>query len=406
MTTTARGWPMVRLGEVLEPVTRPEKVELQTVYRLLGARWYAKGLYIKDEKPGSEIRANTVYRVEAGDFVYNRLFAWMGSFALADDTVHGCHVSNEFPCFRVKADRLDGRYLSLYFQQRESWSEALGLSSGGTPTSRNRLKEAKLLGMSVPLPSLAEQRRIVARVDAVAGRIADARRLRAEATEERTAILHAVSRRLIGSEPGDGWQPLSTFVERIENGWSPNCQTRPAEGDEWGVLKVGAVSLGYFDPGENKALPPGLAPMPEYEVRPGDFIMSRANTTELTGACAVVTSTPPRLMLSDKHFRFVFRSAPRIDRNYLDWVLKSPAVRRQIEIAVSGTSSSMKNISKEKVLGLLLPPHAESEQQRIAARLHTLQSRLKELELLQEDSAAELDALLPAVLSKAFAGQL
>ena len=136
-----RAWTLVPLGEILLPISRPEPLIATEQYRLLGAHWYAEGLYIKDIKAGSEIQANQLYRVEAGDFVYNRLFAWKGSFALAGKDVHGCYVSNEFPCFRLLEGRVDGRFLHYYFSQESIWNEALGLSEGGTPTSRNRLKE-------------------------------------------------------------------------------------------------------------------------------------------------------------------------------------------------------------------------------------------------------------------------
>src|SRR5579872_7049398 len=188
-------WPRVPLGEVLQPVSRPEPVESDKLYRLLGAHWYAKGLYVKEEKLGSEIRARSVYRVEKGDFVYNRLFAWMGSFAFADTSVHNCYVSNEFPCFHVHPERLDGRFLWRYFSRTDSWKEALGLSTGGTPTSRNRLKEARLLGMAISLPSLVEQQRIVARVEAIASRIAEAQRLREELTEDGDRLLVQMAHR-------------------------------------------------------------------------------------------------------------------------------------------------------------------------------------------------------------------
>lgn len=93
-------WPLVPLGSLLVPISRPETLLATAQYRLLGAHWYAEGLYIKDIKTGSEIQAKQLFRVETGDFVYNRLFAWKGSFALAHEDVEGCYVSNEFPCFR------------------------------------------------------------------------------------------------------------------------------------------------------------------------------------------------------------------------------------------------------------------------------------------------------------------
>lgn len=164
---TRSRWPMVRLAELLTPVSRPEPVDPEKTYRLLGTHWYVGGLYVKDVKTGAQVQAKTLYRVEEGDFVYNRLFAWKGSFALTEKEHHGCYVSNEFPCFTIRWNRLDGRYLLKYFSRPSVWEEALGLSTGGTPTSRNRLKEDKLLGMRIPLPPLEEQQRVVALVSKV-----------------------------------------------------------------------------------------------------------------------------------------------------------------------------------------------------------------------------------------------
>ena len=150
-----------------------------------------------------------------------------------------------------------------------------------------------------------------------------------------------------------------------------------------GVLKVGAGPFGVFDERENKALPISFNVPPSLEVRTGDFIMSRANTVELVGACALVRKTRPKLMLSDKTFRFVFSEQRKVLPEYLEQVLKLPALREQIERGASGTSPTMKNISKEKVMALRLPPHALAEQRRIVAELVALQAEVDALKRLQ-----------------------
>lgn len=88
--------PLAPLREVLTPVSRPEPVQGDRTYKLLGARWYAEGLYVKATKSGAEIQAKTLFRVEEGDVVYNRLFAWKGSFAVATAADAGCFVSPAF----------------------------------------------------------------------------------------------------------------------------------------------------------------------------------------------------------------------------------------------------------------------------------------------------------------------
>lgn len=69
-------------------------------------------------------------------------------------------------------------------------------------------------------------------------------------------------------------------------------------------------------------------------------------------ACAMVRSTRPKLMLCDKIFRVVFLRQSPIEPEFLVEVMKLPSVRQQIEAAVTGTSPTMKNISKPSLLDL------------------------------------------------------
>src|SRR5450759_1319074 len=125
----SRDLPIVMLQDILSPVSRPDAVVPDRTYRVLGAHWYAQGLYTKDVILGAAIQAKSVFRVEEGDFVYNRLFGWKGAFAVASRDNHGCYVSNEFPCFRVLSDRVDATYLWRYFSRAVVWDEVLSLST-------------------------------------------------------------------------------------------------------------------------------------------------------------------------------------------------------------------------------------------------------------------------------------
>src|SRR5205809_467515 len=117
------------LSSLLAPIWREVRVLAGSKYQVLGVRWYGEGLFLKGLKSGSEIKADHLYRVRTGDFVYNRLFAWKGSFAVAGEDVNDCYVSNEFPCFEIDRDRLDTKFLLWYFRQASIWTEALTQSS-------------------------------------------------------------------------------------------------------------------------------------------------------------------------------------------------------------------------------------------------------------------------------------
>lgn len=166
------------------------------------------------------------------------------------------------------------------------------------------------------------------------------------------------------------WARMGALVNASEAGWSPTCISSPRRPEHWGVLKVSAVSWGEFDPTANKELPSNLTPKPEYEVKDGDFLLSRANTAELVARSVVVMVTEPQLMLSDKIIRLDV--SREINRPFLNLVNNAIQAREYYAVNASGTSSSMKNVSREVVLGLPVPVPPIAEQSRIVTRVTAL----------------------------------
>jgi len=213
----------------------------------------------------------------------------------------------------------------------------------------------------------------------------------------RTLILDmAATRRLLGGETS--WRAilLGELVVSSGAGWSPSCEARPRSGDEWGVLKVSAVSWGQFQPGENKVLPAHLEPRPELEVQPGDFLVSRANTADLVARSVVVTHTPARLMLSDKIVRL--RLSDACEPRFIQIANSASEARSYYARVAGGTSSSMKNVSRAQILALpiLLPPLPE--QHRIVAKVDELMALCDRLEARQQDAEAAHARLVQALL--------
>jgi type I restriction enzyme S subunit len=168
--------------------------------------------------------------------------------------------------------------------------------------------------------------------------------------------------------PGWSWAFVGDVLRDIQAGKSLAAQDRPALLDEWGVLKLSAVTWGTFNPDENKALPKDFVPPPSFEVRAGDLLISRANTKQLIGAVVLVETTRPRLMLSDKTLRLI-PNEHLITKKYLQIVLSSPVARKHIESNATGTSDSMRNISQDVIREIPIPLPPLPEQRRIAAVL-------------------------------------
>jgi len=167
-----RGLPSgrpIRLDQLLERRAESEGVDDDETYTFLGMRWYGGGPFAREVIPGIAVRAKKVFRVRAGDVIYNRLFAWKGSFGVIDDRTAGSVVSNEFPTFTVNREAVDAAYLRLCLEQPAFWAAAEELSTGSTPTSRNRLKEEQFLGMSIPVPCPAAQQAAVVKAGLMRG---------------------------------------------------------------------------------------------------------------------------------------------------------------------------------------------------------------------------------------------
>jgi type I restriction enzyme M protein len=146
----------IRLGDVLEEVQDRERVDPDKSYRLLGVRWWGGGAFIREEKLGREIKGANLWKVSKGQIIYNRLFAFRGSFAVVGQEHDGCHASGEFPTFRMKdgqtAPDVKAQFIVHCLNSPNYLSIVDKVSTGSTKTSRNRFKEDRFLNMVVQIP--------------------------------------------------------------------------------------------------------------------------------------------------------------------------------------------------------------------------------------------------------------
>ena len=116
------------------------------------------------------------------------------------------------------------------------------------------------------------------------------------------------------------------------------------------VLKTGSVSYDYFDEEEIKNLPVDYIPKEEHKVNIGDVIISRMNTTELVGAVGYVWKVKDNVYIPDRLWKANLKN--ETNPIFLWQLLIQKDMKEQIQRICSGTSGSMKNISKEKFLKL------------------------------------------------------
>lgn len=158
---------------------------------------------------------------------------------------------------------------------------------------------------------------------------------------------------------------IGDALARIESGVSPKAMDRPAGPDEYGVLKVSAVTWDDFRPEENKALFPEFDTSNISVVNAGDLLLSRANTAELLASPVLVPRDYHNLILSDKTLRLVPRRDVA-DTRFLLYALRQPKARQYFLSHATGTSGSMRNVSQDTIRNCPIPLPPLPEQKRIA----------------------------------------
>ncbi|MBB1468225.1 restriction endonuclease subunit S [Pseudoalteromonas sp. SG41-5] len=200
------------------------------------------------------------------------------------------------------------------------------------------------------------------------------------------------------------WASLDMIISKVEAGKSFKCLERPPELDEYGVVKVSAVTWGEYNEQESKTCTRADLENDTILIKEEDFLFSRANTTELVGACVIAKGVSRKVMLSDKILRLRF-----VEDKLKYWLLqfmRGELGRTQIEYAATGNQASMKNVSQGKLLkfAVPLPPLSEVEevQRNLTSAFQYIVNSASEAEI----TLKFLHAQRKNILKSAFSGQL
>lgn len=344
------------------------------------------------------------------------LFAWSGT----PGTSFGAHVWRGGEAvlnqhiFRVDFNEalVDKKFFRYAINQK--LNELIDIAHGGV--GLRHVTKGKFESTEIAIAPLNEQKRIADKLDSVLARVDACRerldRIPAILKRFRQSVLAAATSgklteewREINKRNKQQWVQLTLgqIITGIEAGLNVQCIERPPEPDEQGLVKISAVTWGQYNDSESKTLPSGK-PVPEtIRIRKGDFLISRANTLELVGACVIVHSVSYPVYLSDKVLRIVM---PDYIKPWLLYILRSPSGRRQIETLASGNQLSMRNLSQVNLRKIIIPIPPDDELKEITHRVESLLAYADRIEARYQAARARIDKLTPAILAKAFRGEL
>ena len=290
--------------------------------------------------PYSEVKKGfTCFR--EGDVLFAKITPCMengkGALAVGLRNGIGCG-STEFHVLRPNTEIIQGKwlyYLTVWTAFRKDAERHMSGSAG-----QKRVPKAFLEKFELQLPSLCEQSFQVETLDRVKAVI----ELRKQELQCLDTLIKARFVEMFGEikEYCDVGYYIKSLVAGKSLVGEEECENK--------VLKTGAASFDFFDATQVKNLPIDYVPQHEHLVNVGDIIISRMNTADLTGAAAYVWNVPEKVYLPDRLWKAVLQE--KCNPIFVWQMLIQPTTKEQIRRECSGTSGSMKNISKPGMLAI------------------------------------------------------
>lgn len=173
---------------------------------------------------------------------------------------------------------------------------------------------------------------------------------------------------------------LSDAFQNLEAGVSVNSDER--QNADFFVLKTSAISDGLINIDEAKPVVKKEYARLKCPVKKGSIIISRMNTPQLVGACGYVAEDAKGYFLPDRLWQVINSKPEKYDFRWLNYLLNQYRYKNAIHAVATGTSNSMKNISKERLLEIRIPRPSIEEQKFIVKAISDIEALIYDLEKL------------------------
>jgi type I restriction enzyme, S subunit len=398
----SKAWPLVKLGEVISQRKEFITIDDTQEYMRCRVQLHAKGIVLRDRVTGSEIKTKQQQVCRAGEFLVAEIDAKVGGFGIIPDELEDSIVSSHYFLFTVDSAKLNNEFLDFY-SKTPTFREQVNAKGS---TNYAAIRPQEVLNYTIPLPPLAEQQRIVAKIKRLTGKIEEARELRKQVSVETEATISSLARNTF-SKINESQTRMIDWLDSCREG----IQTGPfgaqlGRGDfcQSGVplLTIGNVQfnglsikqLTYVS--EVKA-----AQLSRYRIRKGDILFARMGTV---GRCCVVPKEAEGWLINYHIIRLAINQK-LVNPKFIHWTIKaSEGVENYLSEMIRGATRAGVNSTIVGSLPCRIP--TLDQQNKIVECLDDLQTKIDYLKVIQAQTTAELDALLPSILDKAFKGEL
>lgn len=374
-------WPVVPLADVLRHRKEFITIDDTSHYKRCRVQLHAKGVLLRDNVSGSDIKTKKQQVCRSGEFLVAEIDAKMGGFGLVPTELDGAVVSSHYFLFEVDESCLDARYLDHYCRTERFRTQVEAQGS----TNYAAIRPADVLAYTIPLPPLAEQQALVARLDALAEKT---RQLEAHLGAVERDAEHLLALRFRDAIAGAPLRPMADVAPLVRREVTIDPEKNYTE------LGVRSFYKGAF----HRRTVPGsdFSWQDLYRVHAGDLIFSNIMAWEQ--AIAIAQTRDDGCV--GNHRMLTCEANPEIAvPGFLWYYFTTEEGFAKIYAASPGTAARNRTMTAPALMAIEVPTPAKAVQQtfdRLQAEIAALKAKHT---AIREVNAA----LLPATLERVFA---
>ena len=376
-------WKIVPLEKVLR--YRKEFIHISDLekYQRCRVQCHVQGIVLRDLVEGTQIRTKNQQICKEGDFLVAEIDAKLGGFGIVPEELEGAIVSSHYYLYEIDEDLLDRSFFSFFIRTPYFRDQ---VSSQGS-TNYAAIRYYDVLGYTMPLPPIAEQRQIVARIEELAAKIEEARGLRESAIEESQSLVTSLHLSLAGSRTVE----LNQVINLDER------QEEVVYGKEFPQVGVRGFGGGLF---AKEFVDSTQTTYRAFnQLYDGALVLSQVKGWE--GAIAVCPAELSGRYVSPEYRTFSCIPGCAVPE-YLASLVVIPWFWKQLKDLTRGMGGRRERTRPEQFLKMKLPmPNIDQQKYAVA-----IFEKVSQMQVARSDALEKVEGLLPAILDKAFKGEL
>ncbi len=390
---------IVKLSKVLTHQKKFHVIDDTETYKRCRVRLHAKGIVLRDEIEGYRIKTKKQQFCQTGEFLVAEIDAKVGGFGIVPPELDRAIVSSHYFLFTIDEEQLDRRFLNCYIRTLDFREQVNARGS----TNYAAIRPRHVLDMTIPLPPLPEQRRIVVKIEKLTAKIEEAKKLRAESLSDAASIIRSMLWQIF-----QRLKAINTKQVEIDDIADVYRGKGPFYSPDSDTIAINQKCIRWegIDLVHAKTVDPLWVKSLSYKskFKSGDIAVNSTGEGTIGRACIVGDEYDG--LPFDSHVLAV-RVRPNIlYPDFLAWFIMSPIGQSQIEDSKSAKTTKQTELGVNKMRNMVLPLPSLREQRKIAEYLQDLQIQVNELKGLQVTTQKKLEGLIPSILAKAFRGKL